>query len=253
MTRPASARPRPLPLTTPTYLLRDGSVWAVSSFRALRRKEGHVSSEHVLLAHSEALTAAYRHSSERRCQLTPDRWFRRRAQSTLVRIHSECMLSEVFGFDVCDCRQQLIGSMAQIVSEGEGVIVYLRQEGRGIGLAAKLGAMAADYSLDTYERNTAVGYPEDSREYGTAAAILRQVGLARVRLITDSPWKVAAMSVAGISVDERISLHYDVTTQAAGELLAKKRRGYSVRLSVDELQALVRSRGGCQREAETGR
>ena len=125
----------------------------------------------------------------------------------LVRIHSECWTGDVLGSLRCDCGEQLGRALTAIVAEGAGVLLYLRQEGRGIGLANKLRAYALqDGGLDTVAANAALGLPVDAREYGAAAAILADLGLERVRLMTNNPRKVAALEANGIRVFERVPL-----------------------------------------------
>jgi GTP cyclohydrolase II len=125
----------------------------------------------------------------------------------LVRIHSECLTGDVLGSLRCDCGSQLGRALTAIVAEGAGVLVYLRQEGRGIGLANKLRAYALqDGGLDTVAANAALGLPVDAREYGAAAAILADLGLERVRLMTNNPAKSAALEEHGIRVIERVPL-----------------------------------------------
>jgi GTP cyclohydrolase II len=123
----------------------------------------------------------------------------------LVRVHSECWTGDVVGSLRCDCGEQLGRALAAITSHGAGVLLYLRQEGRGIGLANKLRAYGLqDGGLDTVDANSALGLPIDARDYGGAAAILSELGLTRVRLMTNNPDKVAALEAAGISVIERV-------------------------------------------------
>ena len=120
----------------------------------------------------------------------------------LVRLHSECWTGDVLGSLRCDCGEQLGRALTAIVAEGAGVLIYLRQEGRGIGLANKLRAYALqDGGLDTVSANAALGLPVDDREYGAAAAILADLGLERVRLMTNNPDKVAALEGHDIRVD----------------------------------------------------
>ena len=125
----------------------------------------------------------------------------------LVRLHSECWTGDVLGSLRCDCGEQLGRALTAIVGEGAGVLVYLRQEGRGIGLANKLRAYSLqDRGLDTFAANAALGLPVDAREYGAAAGILADLGLERVRLMTNNPTKVAALEDHGIRVSERVPL-----------------------------------------------
>jgi len=125
----------------------------------------------------------------------------------LVRVHSECLTGDVFGSHRCDCGEQLDRSLDYLQQQGRGVLLYLRQEGRGIGLANKIRAYALqDVGYDTVEANLALGLPVDCRDYGVAAAMLRDLGIARVRLLTNNPDKIAGLERNGIAVVERIPL-----------------------------------------------
>ena len=129
-----------------------------------------------------------------------------RRDAPLVRLHSECWTGDVLGSLRCDCGEQLGRALTAIVAEGAGALLYLRQEGRGIGLANKLRAYTLqDGGLDTVAANDALGLPVDAREYGAAAAILADLGLDRVRLMTNNPAKAAALEAHGIRV-ERVPL-----------------------------------------------
>jgi len=128
------------------------------------------------------------------------------AAPPLVRIHSQCLTGDVFGSLRCDCRLQLELALSKIASEGAGVLLYEQQEGRGIGLMAKLKAYELqDHGMDTVEANVELGFAADCREYELPAQVLKLLGLTKVRLITNNPDKVAALESAGIAVTERIS------------------------------------------------
>jgi len=124
----------------------------------------------------------------------------------LVRIHSQCLTGDVFGSLRCDCRLQLELALTKITGEGAGILLYEQQEGRGIGLMAKLKAYELqDRGLDTVEANEELGFAADCRDYDLAAGALKLLGVSRVRLITNNPEKVAALESAGIIVAERVS------------------------------------------------
>jgi|DewCreStandDraft_4_1066084.scaffolds.fasta_scaffold00150_46 GTP cyclohydrolase II len=126
-------------------------------------------------------------------------------RAPLVRLHSECFTGDVFGSLRCDCGEQLDAALAQMAEEGAGVLVYLRQEGRGIGLLNKLRAYRLqDQGLDTVDANTHLGFLPDERDYAFAAAMLRMLGIERLRLITNNPEKLDALARHGVSVVERV-------------------------------------------------
>jgi 3,4-dihydroxy 2-butanone 4-phosphate synthase/GTP cyclohydrolase II len=125
--------------------------------------------------------------------------------SVLTRVHSECMTGEVLGSLKCDCREQLDRAMAAVAEEGQGVIVYLRQEGRGIGLGNKIRAYALQAEgKDTVEANLALGFAADLRSYEQAAAILHDLGVASVALMTNNPHKIAGLETAGVVVADHV-------------------------------------------------
>jgi GTP cyclohydrolase II len=128
-------------------------------------------------------------------------------EPVLARLHSECLTGEALGSLRCDCGEQLERAMAAIAASGRGVLLYLRHEGRGIGLFDKIRAYALqDEGLDTVDANIALGLPVDRRDYTSAAAVLRQLGIRRVRLLTNNPRKAEALARGGIDVAERVPL-----------------------------------------------
>ena len=134
----------------------------------------------------------------------------------LVRIHSQCLTGDVFGSLRCDCRLQLELALSKIAEAGAGILLYEQQEGRGIGLMAKLKAYELqDKGLDTVEANVQLGYAADCREYELPAAALKLLGVTQVRLMTNNPDKVAALESAGVKVVERVSA--DVAPQESFE------------------------------------
>jgi GTP cyclohydrolase II len=146
------------------------------------------------------------------------------ATSVLCRVHSECWTSEVLGSLKCDCREQLEVALARIAAEGTGVVVYLRQEGRGIGLGNKVRAYALQQSgADTVEANLALGFEADARKYDLAAAILKDLSVRSIRLLTNNPLKVAGLRQAGVQVADRIA-HWVGENQHNAQYLAVKRR-----------------------------
>lgn len=146
------------------------------------------------------------------------------AQDVLCRVHSSCFTGEVLGSLRCDCRAQLEAAMARIAQEGRGVIIYLVQEGRGIGLGNKVRAYELqDGGADTVEANLQLGFEADLRSYDLAAAMLRELGISSVRLMTNNPQKLEGLRRAGIGVSEHES-HWVETSAHSRDYLAVKRK-----------------------------
>jgi 3,4-dihydroxy 2-butanone 4-phosphate synthase/GTP cyclohydrolase II len=143
--------------------------------------------------------------------------------AVLVRVHSECLTGDAFGSLRCDCRPQLEAALRMIEQAGEGVVVYLRQEGRGIGLINKLKAYSLqDIGLDTVEANERLGFPADLRNYGVGAQILSDLGVQRLRLITNNPRKIAGLGGYGLLVEDRVPLVIDPGLHNANYLRVKR-------------------------------
>jgi GTP cyclohydrolase II len=143
----------------------------------------------------------------------------------LVRLHSECLTGDVFGSLKCDCGPQLTEALNIMRRSGSGVLLYLRQEGRGIGLVNKIRAYSLqDRGLDTVDANRRLGFADDERDYGHAAAMLRALGIDQVRLLTNNPGKVAGLEAAGIKVAERVAHQMPANPDNADYLAAKRKR-----------------------------
>ena len=145
-----------------------------------------------------------------------------RAQPVLCRLHSACFTGDLLGSLKCDCGPQLHAALEQIGAEGAGVLLYLNQEGRGIGLANKMRAYALqDQGFDTVEANHRLGFEDDERDFRIGANILKELGFSRVRLMTNNPQKVAMMQGCGLEVVERVPLKVGRTRFNAGYLDTK--------------------------------
>jgi 3,4-dihydroxy 2-butanone 4-phosphate synthase/GTP cyclohydrolase II len=142
---------------------------------------------------------------------------------TLVRVHSECLTGDVFGSQRCDCNQQLQAAMHMVEKEGKGIILYMRQEGRGIGLVNKLRAYRLqDEGMDTVEANEKLGFRPDLRDYGIGAQILRDLGVRKMRLMTNNPKKMVGLNGYGLEIVERVPLEIDPNFHNERYLIAKR-------------------------------
>ena len=149
----------------------------------------------------------------------------RRGKAPLVRVHSQCLTGDVFTSERCDCRAQLEFSLRQIAKEPAGVLLYLPQEGRGIGLMNKLRAYELqDGGMDTVEANQKLGFAADAREYDFSAQILKQLGAKKIRLLSNNPVKVRQLEEAGIEVVERVPCQPRVHKMSQSYLRTKKKK-----------------------------
>ena len=196
--RRRTMKPRTVEQVAEARLPTDFGEFRIIGYRSLTSKE-----EFVVLAQGEL----------------------RRDQATLVRIHSQCLTGDVFGSVKCDCGRQLRAAMEMIAQEGHGVIVYQQQEGRGIGILNKIRAYALqDEGADTIEANERLGLAVDLRCYEQCAEILCDLGVNRVRLMSNNPEKMRALERMGLHVDERVPLVIAPTVAAMGYLRTKKEK-----------------------------
>ena len=148
-----------------------------------------------------------------------------KTKPTLVRVHSECLTGDIFGSLRCDCGSQLHAAIEMISNEGSGVLLYLAQEGRGIGIGHKIKAYSLiEKGLDTVEANEALGFKEDLREYGTGAQILRDIGVRKIKLLTNNPRKVAGLEGYGIKITETVPIEISPGEHNKNYLKTKKKK-----------------------------
>ncbi len=200
------------------------SIADLIAYRTLKETLVHRAGEAPLpTLYGEFNAIAYENEIDRSSHvaLVKGRWGE--GEPVLVRVHSKCLTGDVFGSERCDCGPQLHAALRQIESVGRGVLLYLDQEGRGIGLANKLKAYTLqDEGLDTADANVKLGFKPDLRDYGIGAQILRDLGVSKMRLLTNNPRKIVGLEGYGLEVTERVAIEVPPTARNRAYLAAKR-------------------------------
>jgi 3,4-dihydroxy 2-butanone 4-phosphate synthase / GTP cyclohydrolase II len=222
------------------------SVADLIAYRMLKDTLVHRAAEAPLpTVWGEFRAVAYENDVDRNqhVALVKGRW--REGDQVLVRVHSKCLTGDVFGSERCDCGPQLHAALRQIDEAGKGVLLYLDQEGRGIGLVNKLKAYRLqDEGLDTAEANVALGFKPDLRDYGIGAQILRDLGVRKMRLLTNNPKKIIGLEGYGLEVTERVPIEMPATRRNRPYLIAKRDKlGHLLKLEAVVAAPARRSNG----------
>lgn len=206
--------------------LKIGTIEDLISYRKINETLIHHQSEAKLpTRYGDFILHAYEHEITGENHLALTMGDIADGESVLCRIHSECLTGDVFHSVKCDCGQQLDAAMEEIAEEGRGVIIYMRQEGRGIGLVNKIRAYALqDQGHDTIEANVLLGLPVDAREYYEAKQMFDDLGVSKLRLMTNNPLKLDSLERYGLEITERVSLQMDLHPENADYLRTKQEK-----------------------------